>query len=264
MPFLKKTKEEVLVKSNRCCCVCNEFCGRNCEVHHIIPEAEGGSSDIENAIVLCQKCHAEAGHYSTKHPKGNKYSPSEIKKYRDNWWEWVEENPYRTPPKYPISVSPDEMRLGTGEWGEFFKFNLHNNDTKVHYQINLKIFQIPMDFNPKKISIRVSSKRENLSMNRKGTNIDWDVVRMWGKDDEGHTAILLWISSLNPSETCSFIFSKHQSSKKGINLERGKIIFQVCGFSEVPPRILENEKSTCFPFKVYGGFKPLGGELKKL
>ncbi len=56
------------------------------ELHHIVPESNGGKSTFENCIPLCFDCHADAGHYNPKHPKGTKYSPTELKKHRDNWY----------------------------------------------------------------------------------------------------------------------------------------------------------------------------------
>jgi hypothetical protein len=90
MPFSKRVKEEALVKSNRCCCVCHEFAGRNVNIHHIIPESNGGSNTLNNAIVLCFRCHAEVGHYNPNHPLGLKYSPSELRKHRDAWWKYCQ------------------------------------------------------------------------------------------------------------------------------------------------------------------------------
>ena len=93
MSFSREIKEIALVNSKRRCCVCREFGGRNIEVHHITPEAAGGPNTLENAIVLCQRCHGEAGHYNPKHPIGNKYSPSELLKHRDNWWSSCKSHP---------------------------------------------------------------------------------------------------------------------------------------------------------------------------
>ena len=92
MCFPQKVKQEALTRSRRCCCVCHEFAGRSAEVHHIVQTANGGSDDLENAIVLCPRCHAEAGHYNSNHPKGNKYSPEELKKHRENWWRFCKNN----------------------------------------------------------------------------------------------------------------------------------------------------------------------------
>lgn len=92
MPFSNKIREEVLVRSQRRCCICHYFTGTKIEVHHIIPEAQGGRNTIDNAIALCFNCHAEAGHYNPKHPLGSKYSSNELIKHRDNWWLLCEKN----------------------------------------------------------------------------------------------------------------------------------------------------------------------------
>lgn len=53
-------------------------------------ESNGGASSFNNCIPLCYECHAEAGHYNPLHPKGTKYSPLELIKHRDNWYQTVE------------------------------------------------------------------------------------------------------------------------------------------------------------------------------
>lgn len=92
MPFPHLDKEEALVRSRRYCCVCHEFAGLYTNVHHIIPEAQGGPNTLDNAIVLCLRCHGEAGHYNPRHPIGNKYSPAELRRHRDLWWERCEQH----------------------------------------------------------------------------------------------------------------------------------------------------------------------------
>jgi hypothetical protein len=73
--------------------VCHEFAGRNVNVHHIIQECDGGSNTLDNAIALCFNCHAEAGHYNPNHPLGTKYSPEELRRHRDQWWDHCGRNP---------------------------------------------------------------------------------------------------------------------------------------------------------------------------
>lgn len=89
MGFSKEIKEQVFVASARRCCVCKEFVGRNIEVHHIIQANKGGEDTFENAIPLCFDCHANAGHYNSKHPRGSKFSPEELRKHRDLWYKLV-------------------------------------------------------------------------------------------------------------------------------------------------------------------------------
>ncbi len=86
-----KVKEIVLVSCRRQCCVCHKQCRRNIELHHIVDEASGGESTFENCIPLCFDCHAHAGHYNNKHPRGTKYSPQELRRHRDNWYRVVKE-----------------------------------------------------------------------------------------------------------------------------------------------------------------------------
>lgn len=87
MPFPRDVRDLALVKSHRRCCVCHEFGGRSVNVHHIIQEADDGANILDNAICLCLRCHAEAGHFNSRHPLGTKYSPAELRAHRDQWWE---------------------------------------------------------------------------------------------------------------------------------------------------------------------------------
>ncbi|KYG82630.1 hypothetical protein AWN68_12605 [Roseivirga echinicomitans] len=59
------------------------------EVHHLVQEADGGANSLENAIPLCFDCHADAGHYNSRHPKGTKFSIPELTNARDDWYKLV-------------------------------------------------------------------------------------------------------------------------------------------------------------------------------
>lgn len=93
MPFPRDIRDIALVKSHRRCCVCHEFGGRSVNVHHIEQEADGGPNTLENAICLCLRCHAEAGHFNPRHPMGTKYSPAELRAHRDQWWSYCQDHP---------------------------------------------------------------------------------------------------------------------------------------------------------------------------
>lgn len=86
MSFSKEISEMALLLSGRCCCICHKFCGNKIELHHIVPVSEGGQDNFENCIPLCLDCHAEVCSYNDKHPKGKKYSVTELKKHRDAWY----------------------------------------------------------------------------------------------------------------------------------------------------------------------------------
>jgi hypothetical protein len=87
MPFSQDVKAQALIASGRCCCICHKFCGVRIECHHIVPEVQHGSNELENCIALCFDCHAEVEHYNAQHPKGNKFTPDELRGHRDAWHE---------------------------------------------------------------------------------------------------------------------------------------------------------------------------------
>lgn len=103
MGFSKKVKEEILVDTARCCCVCHRYKGVKVEVHHILQEALGGENTYENAITLCFDCHADAGHYNIQHPRGTKFSLSELKKAKEKWLDIVKQN------NIQVSAEPDQF-----------------------------------------------------------------------------------------------------------------------------------------------------------
>jgi hypothetical protein len=51
-----------------------------------VPESKGGLDVLDNAIPLCFDCHAEVEHYNPQHPKGRKFTESELKGHRDAWY----------------------------------------------------------------------------------------------------------------------------------------------------------------------------------
>jgi hypothetical protein len=64
------------------------------QVHHIVAEADGGPDTLENAIPLCLDCHAEVRHYDPKHPIGRKFSRSELRRHRDQWYKIASHAPW--------------------------------------------------------------------------------------------------------------------------------------------------------------------------
>ncbi|PHR88852.1 MAG: hypothetical protein COA78_36160 [Blastopirellula sp.] len=140
MSFPHKVKEEVLVKSRRCCCVCRKFYGLYIEVHHITPKSEGGENDLDNAIPLCQDCHGQAGHYNPNHSIGNKYRPTELKKHRDSWYEWCSDNPNDPLPNHPVLISPSAVSLSyeppvQGPISVPFQLDVKNNTEQNFYSV---------------------------------------------------------------------------------------------------------------------------------
>lgn len=138
MPFPSDIREEALVRSHRRCCVCHTFAGRSVNVHHIKQESEGGENILDNAIVLCLKCHAEAGHYNAKHPIGNKYYPQELVRHRDNWWRICESNgPLSENSQFEII----ELKMSTKSWWTEFMRNTSRQNEKNKNPIRPEIMR---------------------------------------------------------------------------------------------------------------------------
>ncbi|MBE9249438.1 HNH endonuclease [Dolichospermum sp. LEGE 00240] len=89
MGFSAEIAEKALLDCCRCCCICHKFCSFKIELHHIIQKSAGGEDSYENCIPLCFDCHAEIKAYDPKHPKGRKYTESEIREHRNRWYEKV-------------------------------------------------------------------------------------------------------------------------------------------------------------------------------
>jgi hypothetical protein len=99
MAFDNATRAKALVAAARHCCVCHRYKGVKVEVHHVVPEAEGGDDTLENAITLCFDCHADAGHYNTRHPRGSRFSQNELRRARSTWHATVLRGSLSAPPE---------------------------------------------------------------------------------------------------------------------------------------------------------------------
>jgi tetratricopeptide (TPR) repeat protein len=91
-------KEQALMKSRRRCCVCHQFAGEDINVFNIDPDALDSPSSIDDAIVLCLRCNAEAVYARSQPITDGKYSAQELQRHRNLWWEWCEEHPDVTIP----------------------------------------------------------------------------------------------------------------------------------------------------------------------
>jgi hypothetical protein len=80
MPFSQALKDQVKRMAAFRCCRCQEI---GIDIHHILPQAMGGSDDIDNAAPLCQNCHARFG--------ANPEKRTEIRQMREFWYDVVKE-----------------------------------------------------------------------------------------------------------------------------------------------------------------------------
>ena len=92
MGFPQSVADEIFVKCGRHCCLCGKYAGQKMELHHIKQAADGGEDTVDNCIPLCLDCHAEVASYNPRHPKGRKYTETELKGHRDRVFKkyWVD------------------------------------------------------------------------------------------------------------------------------------------------------------------------------
>lgn len=76
MPFSEELKLKIKEMSNFTCCWCQDIKNK-VEIHHIIPQSQGGDDSFENAAPLCSNCHTMYGN--------NKDLRKEIKQRKDYW-----------------------------------------------------------------------------------------------------------------------------------------------------------------------------------
>lgn len=78
MSFSENTKLKAKRRSAFRCCLCHNLF---VEVHHIIPQEEGGPDTLDNAAPLCARCHDIYG--------DNLKKRKQLREMRDYWWEFM-------------------------------------------------------------------------------------------------------------------------------------------------------------------------------
>ncbi len=257
MPFPKQIREDALLKSRRCCCVCHEFAGLYTNVHHIKPEAAGGVDTIDNAIVLCLRCHGEAGHYNAKHPIGTQYSPHELRRHRDEWWDYCTRHPTKALPMRPISISPNSFRLAAGVWKTKLTLKVSNTCDSALYEVAVKV-AILLD-GIRSVDIRVDGYKRALELTHPVGDVEFaaDLIRLDGVDSARHQAFVIYIHSIDPGETITMNITNGGSAPLSPQVDQHAVI-SLLGFSEDPSEMLVQENHAAFRFKSYEDWEATG------
>jgi hypothetical protein len=113
--FNRDEVSQLLVEVKRRCCICYRFCGCKIETDHIVPGAECGTDEIDNAIPVCFECHAEIHSYNDSHPRGRKFLPEELRAHKEKWLQVCRDHPEilvassRTADVGPLQALIDEL-----------------------------------------------------------------------------------------------------------------------------------------------------------
>jgi hypothetical protein len=60
------------------------------QIHHIVPDSEGGDGSHDNGIPVCLDCHAEI---ESRSNMGRHFTPDELRQHRDGWFRIVRDRP---------------------------------------------------------------------------------------------------------------------------------------------------------------------------
>jgi hypothetical protein len=109
---------EVMLRSDRTCCVCR-IAGRKTQVHHI--DENPANNAFENLAVICADCHSDA---HTTHAFARNLSSDLIRKYNQNWRAIVHAR---------LSLGADAARLMEYQQRALLELSLICHGWKVHY-----------------------------------------------------------------------------------------------------------------------------------
>jgi hypothetical protein len=87
--FPSDVAARLLVKAKRHCCLCLKWCGQRIQIHHIVPDAEGGAGIDDNGVPVCLDCHAEI---ESRSNMGRSFTAEELRQHRDNWFATVRDH----------------------------------------------------------------------------------------------------------------------------------------------------------------------------
>lgn len=72
--------DALLVKCGRRCCICRRFDPLHLQVHHIVPQSQGGTDDPDNLIAVCLTCHSDI---HAKTALSRRFTAQELRGHRE-------------------------------------------------------------------------------------------------------------------------------------------------------------------------------------
>lgn len=80
LAFNQSEVEKLLVETGRRCCICKNL--HQVSIHHIRPQAVGGTDHIDNAIPLCPNCHDQVHAGGALGRQARNYTEGELREHR--------------------------------------------------------------------------------------------------------------------------------------------------------------------------------------
>jgi hypothetical protein len=161
-----------------------------------------------------------------------------------------------------ISVTPETMAIGIGNWQTHSMFKVHNRTDEVFYQIWVKLTVDGLNVTTRDIEVEVVRPRDD-DLKIKAGGIEWStrVVRYNGTDKTGNKAVFLLIADLNPRETLSFVLGNINPKPSAV-FYQVRVALSVVGFSRKPATILSQKGKVAMSFTPPESFKLEGVALR--
>jgi HNH endonuclease. len=155
MAFPENIKKIVKQKSCFRCVICHQ---PFVEIHHILPECEGGGDTEENAAPLCASCHDLYG--------GNPEKRKQIREMRNHWYELMERR-YNGEINIfdPIKEQPSKIQINNHKGVAIYHYVYKHEDFIITANILFKLLQnAQRQFpdKPRHLYLDIEGHRNNL------------------------------------------------------------------------------------------------------
>jgi hypothetical protein len=169
-----------------------------------VQEAEGGPNELNNAIVLCQRCHLEVGHYNDQHPLGNKYSPNELLKHRDLFWCFCDRSPGFSIHEDPIGISPCQISMPMSNGLSLREFTLSNRTPDPCWQVWIKISSGKSDEILKKLEIDILEPILTDHRIKRLGDFTMEIIDVMTEDELGNKSRFIMVPRMPPHSSTSY------------------------------------------------------------
>jgi hypothetical protein len=192
LPFTERLKLSVKREAHFSCCLCHSL---GVEVHHIIPQEEGGPDSKDNAAPLCPSCHETYG----ANPQKRKF----IREVRDFWYELCAKRYASDADQLDkilsvVEETASKSDLGTinsriVELGEIVQKSLSNLVEREKYVAQIdhmqqRITYIESELQSKALSVEQLGKRSSVAQLGANISIEMAYARYSDLDEKALTA----------------------------------------------------------------------------
>jgi len=214
-------------------------------VHHIVPEADGGSNDIENAISLCARCHTEASHYNPSQPKGSKFRPDELRRFRDELWQLADEHQIGLLASGNVGVMPSTIQSSVINLEAKHRLSVFNSTTRPIAGVQVSVTVCEGSLHANELEFMPDDTTELVSILDGGAILDVGTAVLYGIDALGRETAIIDLRRIPASSEIGIAVRVPQAQAPVT------LAVMVDGFSAEVPPLLSNSQGTFRPVQFH-------------